>query len=120
MRFLDKYSVLLLDMNGTFMFGHDRLGNDQDYYATYQMAGGLNPDQSGVTGIINAAVAALSAAYLVSDSTAPGARRAAHTVLGAAYDLGPHRWMAELNRRVELHIQGRKSDKPGGQAPKKP
>ncbi len=41
----------------------------------------------------------LSAAYLVSDSTAPGARRAAHTVLGAAYDLGPHRWMAELNRR---------------------
>jgi outer membrane protein OmpA-like peptidoglycan-associated protein len=25
-----------------------------------------------------------------------------------------------LNRRVELHIQGRKSDKPGGQAPKKP
>jgi predicted porin len=41
----------------------------------------------------------LSGAYLVSDSTAPGARRAAHTVLGAAYDLGPHRWMAELNRR---------------------
>jgi len=41
----------------------------------------------------------LSGAYLVSDSDAPGARRATHGVLGLAYDVGPHRWMAELNRR---------------------
>lgn len=41
----------------------------------------------------------LSGAYIVSDSTAPGALRARHGVLGLAYDSGPHRWMAELNRR---------------------
>ena len=47
MRFLDKFSVLLLDMNGTFMFGHDRFGPEEDYYATYCAEGGsaLGRDQ---------------------------------------------------------------------------
>jgi FMN phosphatase YigB (HAD superfamily) len=27
-------------MNGTFMFGHDRFGPDEDYFATYQALGG--------------------------------------------------------------------------------
>lgn len=47
MAFLDRFSVLLLDMNGTFMFGHDRFGPDQDYFATYNALGGsrLNRDQ---------------------------------------------------------------------------
>jgi len=38
-RFLDQFPVLLLDMNGTFMFGHDRFGPDEDYYATYRPLG---------------------------------------------------------------------------------
>ena len=40
MGFLDQFSVLLLDMNGTFMFGHDRFGSEQDYFATYCALGG--------------------------------------------------------------------------------
>lgn len=47
MSFLDRFAVLLLDMNGTFMFGHDRFGPDQDYFASYNALGGgrLNRDQ---------------------------------------------------------------------------
>jgi putative hydrolase of the HAD superfamily len=40
MRLLDKFSVLLLDMNGTFVFGQDRFGEAEDFYATYRSVGG--------------------------------------------------------------------------------
>lgn len=36
---LDRYDALLLDMNGTFMFGEDRFGSEQHYYATYRGLG---------------------------------------------------------------------------------
>jgi putative hydrolase of the HAD superfamily len=45
MRFLDSFSVVLLDMNGTFMFGHDRFGVEEDYHATYRAAGGQDLDR---------------------------------------------------------------------------
>lgn len=35
-----NYPVWLLDLNGTFMFGGDRFGPDQDYGATYAQLGG--------------------------------------------------------------------------------
>jgi FMN phosphatase YigB (HAD superfamily) len=34
------YHILLLDMNGVFMFNEDRFGPEQDYYATYRSIGG--------------------------------------------------------------------------------
>jgi FMN phosphatase YigB (HAD superfamily) len=40
MRFLDNFSVILLDMNSTFMFGHDRFGPEEDFYVTYRATGG--------------------------------------------------------------------------------
>ncbi|HWF18233.1 MAG TPA: HAD family hydrolase [Verrucomicrobiae bacterium] len=40
MRVLNKYSALLLDMNGTFMFGHDRFGEAEDFHRTYRSLGG--------------------------------------------------------------------------------
>ena len=40
LRLLDRFSVVLLDLNGTFMFGQDRFGPDQDYAATYRELGG--------------------------------------------------------------------------------
>lgn len=40
MRWLDHFTVVLLDMNGTFMFGHDRLGPTEDYFASYLGLGG--------------------------------------------------------------------------------
>jgi putative hydrolase of the HAD superfamily/5'-nucleotidase len=44
---LDQFSVLLLDMNGTFMFGEDRFGADENFHATYHSLGGteLSPAQ---------------------------------------------------------------------------
>lgn len=37
---LSDYAALFFDMNGTFMFGHDRLDQQQDFYATYLSLGG--------------------------------------------------------------------------------
>jgi FMN phosphatase YigB (HAD superfamily) len=39
-RILDRYQVILLDMNGTFMFEEDRFGPAHDYHATYRALGG--------------------------------------------------------------------------------
>jgi FMN phosphatase YigB (HAD superfamily) len=40
MTILDRFTVVLLDMNGTFMFGQDRFGPDEDFAATYRSLGG--------------------------------------------------------------------------------
>ncbi|SRR5229473_6487855 len=37
---LPRFAAVLLDMNGTFMFGEDRFGPDQDCAATYRTLGG--------------------------------------------------------------------------------
>lgn len=37
---MDPFSVLLLDMNGVFMFGEDRFGLEQDFHPTYRGLGG--------------------------------------------------------------------------------
>lgn len=54
MELLDQFSVLLLDMNGTFMFGEDKFGASDDFYTTYRSVGGfaLTPAQvsAGIRG----------------------------------------------------------------------
>lgn len=40
-------------MNGTFMFGHDRFGPDEDYYATYRSLGGRRLGREELLGIFN-------------------------------------------------------------------
>jgi hypothetical protein len=37
---LSRFTVVLLDMNGTFMFGGDRFGPEQNYADTYHALGG--------------------------------------------------------------------------------
>jgi len=37
---LPRFPVVLLDMNGTFLFGGDRFGPNQDYASTYRALGG--------------------------------------------------------------------------------
>ncbi len=37
---LSRFTVVLLDMNGTFMFGGDRFGPEQDFAASYHALGG--------------------------------------------------------------------------------
>jgi putative hydrolase of the HAD superfamily len=62
-RFLDQFDVVLLDMNGTFMFGHDRLGPEEDFYRTYQAIGGRMLDRLAVTTIMRSTCDALQSAY---------------------------------------------------------
>ena len=52
-RFLDQFPVVLLDMNGTFMFGHDRFGPNEDYYATYRALGGRRLQRQDLVAIWN-------------------------------------------------------------------
>src|SRR5256885_1327607 len=54
MRLLDKFPVLLLDMNGTFMFGADRFGAGADFHATYRSVGGSRLSAAEVTRFIRA------------------------------------------------------------------
>ena len=49
---LSNFDVLMLDLNGTFMFGQDRFGSDQDYFATYHLLGGTDLDAGVVTMIV--------------------------------------------------------------------
>jgi putative hydrolase of the HAD superfamily len=49
---LSRFTVVLLDMNGTFMFGGDRFGPEQDFAATYRRLGGRQlPDQTVQDGV---------------------------------------------------------------------
>jgi hypothetical protein len=54
MRLLDTFPVLLLDMNGTFMFGADRFSVGEDSHATFRVVGGLRLSTVEVTGFIRA------------------------------------------------------------------
>ena len=36
---LGQYPVLMLDMNGTFMFGQDRFGSEEDFFFDLLNAG---------------------------------------------------------------------------------
>ncbi len=38
---VDSFKALLFDMNGTFMFDHDRFGPEEDFFSTYVTLGGF-------------------------------------------------------------------------------
>jgi len=63
MRLLDKFPVLLLDMNGTFMFGEDRFGADEDFHTTYRSVGGRRLSAAEVTRFIRACYYGMSRDY---------------------------------------------------------
>ena len=63
MRLLEKFSVLLLDMNGTFMFGEDRFSREEDFYQTYQLLGGSSLTPSELTGHIRRCYDGMIARY---------------------------------------------------------
>jgi HAD superfamily hydrolase (TIGR01509 family) len=53
---LQSFDAILLDVNGTFMFGQDRFGSDQDYGATYRLIGGCGFSDTRVQAVIDACV----------------------------------------------------------------
>lgn len=63
MRFLDQFDVLLLDLNGTFMFGEDRFGPTEDFHATYHAVGGRRLSPEALNRIIRSTCAGLVRDY---------------------------------------------------------
>src|SRR2546430_14070824 len=57
---LSRFGAVLLDMNGTLMFGGDRFGAEQDYAATYRSLGGSRLETEGVQ-------AAITARYVITE-----------------------------------------------------
>ena len=62
-RRLADYQALLLDMNGTFMFGHDRFGDDVDYYETYRALGAHGVDAPTVNRMVTRLVDEMANLY---------------------------------------------------------
>jgi FMN phosphatase YigB (HAD superfamily) len=62
-RILDRFPVVLLDANGTFMFGEDRFGPDQDFYASYRVAGGGFLSEEAVSSAVRACHRAMMDVY---------------------------------------------------------
>jgi FMN phosphatase YigB (HAD superfamily) len=56
---LDRFTTLLLDMNGTFMFNGDRFSQERDYSIVYHQLGGTlsaeRVNRCGVLGLCEAA-----------------------------------------------------------------
>jgi FMN phosphatase YigB (HAD superfamily) len=63
MRFLDRFHVVLLDLNGTFMFGEDRFDPAEDFAATYRGVGGKALQPRQVEAAIRGCYDRLAAAY---------------------------------------------------------
>jgi FMN phosphatase YigB (HAD superfamily) len=60
---LSRFPVVLLDMNGTVMFGGDRFGPEQDFAATYRALGGRRLAAGMVQETIAACYATMGAIY---------------------------------------------------------
>lgn len=54
MKVLDRYSVLLLDLNGTFMFDGDRFRETENFYPAYCELGGKTLSEAEVNRLIRA------------------------------------------------------------------
>jgi putative hydrolase of the HAD superfamily len=63
MPFLDQFDVILFDLNGTFMFGHDRFGPEQDYFATYRSCGGTRLDRQVLASMVSRCLDRLMRVY---------------------------------------------------------
>ena len=62
-RFLDRYKIILLDMNSTFMFGEDRFAAGTDFFATYRRLGGARLDSAAVNSAIRNCYLGMSKVY---------------------------------------------------------
>lgn len=60
---LSRFPAVLLDMNGTLMFGGDRFGTDQDYAATYRSLGGSQLSAAVIQAIVQTCYNTMGAIY---------------------------------------------------------
>jgi putative hydrolase of the HAD superfamily len=122
-RFLDQFQVILLDMNGTFMFGGDRFGEFEDFFSTYRALGGDRLDRASVHRAIQSCYAGMMRDYrdpsMIDDfpSLAEGLRRYANVkeadvplleAVFARHEVGriPREYAACLERLSRSHQLG--------------
>jgi HAD superfamily hydrolase (TIGR01549 family) len=67
---VETVSVILLDMNSTFMFGEDRFSESEDYYHTYRSVGGNRLSPKEVRHAIQACYQGMSSDYENPDNYA--------------------------------------------------
>lgn len=63
LRFIERYEVILLDMQGTFMFGGDRFAEGEDYAGTYRALGGGRLDGARVCAVVGEVFKRIDADY---------------------------------------------------------
>src|SRR5207245_11224685 len=63
MRFIDQFTVILLDLHGTFMFGGDRFSETEDFGLTYRELGGRAFGDDEVRRLVLEVCAAMEQAY---------------------------------------------------------
>lgn len=123
---LARFSAVLLDLNGTFMFGHDRFGPDEDYHATYRGLGGRRLAPETVRSAVNGCCAYLDRLYrddarrdtfpsvadalrqLPETRDLPSAERALLERVIAAHEVGqvPAEYAEVLRRLARTHRLG--------------
>lgn len=123
---LDRFSAVLLDLNGTFMFGQDRFGPDQDYHSTYRGLDGERLGSGEVRAAIDACIFQLNRRYqdpacrdafpsveevleeLPATSRLPFAERALLERVIAEHEVGriPAEYAAVLERLARTHRLG--------------
>lgn len=88
--YIDRFSAVLLDMHGTFMFGHDRFGEGEDFHATYR---GVGPDAVVHVGdslehdVAGARAAGLASVWIGNAEDAHGHAMAPDVVIETLRDL---------------------------------
>ena len=105
---LSSFGGVLLDMNGTFMFGGDRFGPEQDYEATYRAVGGQGLASEVVRRTITACFESLGVIY-----EDPKRCDSFPSVLEKLRELAPDLPETELNlleRVIAQHELGRVPD----------
>jgi putative hydrolase of the HAD superfamily len=76
--YIHRFQALVFDMNGTFMFGGDRFGPEQDYFGTYRASGGDRLARDTVHTAVTATIDGLGAVYgdLAAEKLFPSLREA--------------------------------------------
>jgi FMN phosphatase YigB (HAD superfamily) len=105
MKLLDGFHVVLLDLNGTFMFGEDRFGPGEDFAATYRSVGGRALQPLQVEKAIRACFARMAADY-EDPARYDDFPRVADVLRATAPDL-PDQERERLERVFGLHELGR-------------
>jgi len=101
--------TMFLDMNGTFMFGHDRLGDEQNFYPAYVAEGGAGLAADSLNASVRRVIAALDDLYHAGthDTNFPQVLDMAARVLGGEVSDDD---IARVGRVIAAHEFGVLSD----------